>query len=166
MCVGDRTTGTLDEILSFWICKYLFPMAWVRWEYKLIPDDIILPFAYSQALLARQQYSEAAAVLRHTLANVSPDKEGVFYPRGLYSDDDVLFEQINLLAERAELYSFDPDLQLLLGYQLLGIGKLDEAVEPLQNASLDMENAVAATTLLNLLEKIRAENSTVESVNQ
>jgi hypothetical protein len=29
-----------------------------------------------------------------------------------------------------------------------------------------MENAVAATTLLNTLEKIRAENSTVESVNQ
>jgi hypothetical protein len=29
-----------------------------------------------------------------------------------------------------------------------------------------MKNAVAATTLLNVLEKIRAEKSTVESVNQ
>jgi hypothetical protein len=132
----------------------------------LAPEDMILPFAYSQALFAHGQYSEAAAVLRQTLANVTPDKEGIFYPRGLYSDDDVLFEQINLLAERAELYSFDADLQLLLGYQLLGIGRLDEAVVPLQNACLDMENAVAATVLLNMLEKIRAENITVESINQ
>jgi hypothetical protein len=132
----------------------------------LAPDDMILPFAYSQALFARGQYSEASEVLRQSLAKVTPDKEGVFYPRGLYSDDDVLFEQINTLAERAELYSFDANLQLLLGYQLLGIGRLDEAVVPLQNASLDMENAVAATTLLNVLEKIRAENVTVESDNQ
>ncbi len=132
----------------------------------LAPDDIILPFAYSQALFAKEQYSQAAEVLRGTLANVSPEKEGIFYPRGLYPDDDELFEQINRLAEKAELYSFDADLQLLLGYQLLGIGKLDEAVEPLQRAGRDMENAVAATTLLNVLEKIRAENSKVESIKQ
>ena len=104
-------------------------------------------------------------VLRESLMKVSPDKEGVFYPRGLYSDDDVLYEQINVLAEKAELYSFDADLQLLLGYQLLGIGKLDEAVEPLQQASRDMENAVAATTLLNILEKIRVESSEAENTD-
>jgi len=89
---------------------------------ELAPDDMILPFAYSQALFAKEQYYQAAEVLRGVLAKVSPDKEGVFYPRGLYSDDDVLYEQINVLAEKAELYSFDADLQLLLGYQLLGIG--------------------------------------------
>ena len=127
---------------------------------ELAPDDMVLPFAYSQALFAKEQYSEAAEVLRGTLAKVSPEKEGVFYPRGLYPDDDALFEQIDLLAEKAELYSFDADLQLLLGYQLLGVGKLDEAVEPLQQASRDMENAVAATTLLNVLEKIRATDNT------
>jgi len=155
-----------DAVKAFEVENYEMAIEKFGEAMALAPDDIILPFAYSQALFARGQYSEAAAVLRQTLAKVTPDKEGVFYPRGLYSDDDVLFEQINLLAERAELYSFDADLQLLLGYQLLGIGKLDEAVEPLQNASLDMNNAVAATTLLNVLEKIRAENSTVESVNQ
>ena len=132
----------------------------------LAPDDIILPFAYSQAFFAKEQYSEAAEVLRGTLVNVSPEKEGIFYPRGLYPDDDALFEQIDRLAEKAEVYSFDADLQLLLGYQLLGIGKLDEAVGPLQRAGRDMENAVAATTLLNVLEKIRAENSKVESIKQ
>jgi tetratricopeptide (TPR) repeat protein len=155
-----------DAVKAFEIKNYEVAIEKFGEAMALAPDDIILPFAYSQALFARQQYSDAAAVLRQTLVNVAPDKEGVFYPRGLYSDDDVLFEQINLLAERAELYSFDADLQLLLGYQLLGIGKLDEAVVPLQNASLDMKNAVAATTLLNMLEKIRAESGTVESVNQ
>jgi hypothetical protein len=117
---------------------------------------MILPFAYAQALLANEQYTEAAGVLRAALAKVTPEKEGVFYPRGLYPGDDILFEQIDRLAEKAELYSFDADLQLLLGYQLLGIGKIDEAVEPLHQASQDLENAPAATVLLNLLEKIRA----------
>jgi hypothetical protein len=155
-----------DAVKAFEVDNYDVAIEKFGEAMALAPDDMILPFAYSQALFARQHYSEAAEVLRQTLAKITPDKEGVFYPRGLYSDDDVLFEQINLLAERAELYSFDADLQLLLGFQLLGIGELDEAVEPLQNASLDMNNAVAATTLLNMLEKIRAENSTVESVNQ
>ncbi|MCP4256548.1 MAG: hypothetical protein GY774_03365 [Planctomycetes bacterium] len=164
MTLADRYFE--DAVKAFEVNNYELAIEKFGEAMALAPDDMILPFAYSQALFARGQYSEAASVLRHTLANVTPDKEGIFYPRGLYSDDDVLFEQINLLAERAELYSFDADLQLLLGYHLLGIGKLDEAVEPMQNASLDMNNAVAATTLLNMLEKIRAANSTVESVNQ
>jgi tetratricopeptide (TPR) repeat protein len=153
-----------DAVKAFEVNNYEMAIEKFGEAMALAPDDMILPFAYSQALFARGQYSEAASVLRHTLANVTPEKEGIFYPRGLYSDDDVLFEQINLLAERAELYSFDADLQLLLGYHLFGIGELEEAVVPLQNASLDMNNAVAATTILNMLEKIRAENVTVESV--
>jgi len=122
---------------------------------ELAPDDMILPFAYCQAFFAAERYTEAAEVLRAALAKVSPEEEGIFYPRGLYSKDDVLFEQMNQLAGKAELYSFDPDLQLLLGYNLLGIGELDEAVEPLRLATLDLENAPAATVLLNLLEKMR-----------
>jgi len=126
---------------------------------ELAPDDMILPYAYCQALFAAERYTEAAEVLRAALAKVSPEEEGVFYPRGLYSKDDVLFEQMNRLAEIAELYSFDPDLQLLLGYNLLGIGELDEAVEPLRLATLDLENAPAATVLLNLLEKMRIQDA-------
>jgi hypothetical protein len=148
-----------DAVKAFEVDNYELAIEKFGEAMALAPDDMILPFAYSQALFARGQYHEAAAVLRQALAKITPDKEGVFYPRGLYSDDDVLFEQINLLVERAELYSFDADLQLLLGYHLLGIGKLDEAAESLQYASLDMENAVAATTLLNVLEKIRVENN-------
>jgi tetratricopeptide (TPR) repeat protein len=126
---------------------------------EFAPDDMILPFAYAQALLADERYVEAAGVLRTALAKVSPEKEGVFYPRGLYTNDDVLFEQIDRLDEKAKLYSFDADLQLLLGYQLLGIGEIDQAIEPLKLASQDLENATAAAVLLNLLEKVRANSS-------
>jgi len=121
---------------------------------ELATDDTVLPFAYSQALFANEQYTEAAEVLRSALENVSPEKEGVFYPRGLYPDDGILFEQIGRLSKQAELYDFDADLQLLLGYHLLGTGEINKAAEPLQNASQDLENAEAATVLLDLLEKI------------
>ncbi len=125
----------------------------------LAPDDMVLPFAYSQALFANGKYSEAAEFLRVALAKVLPEEEGVFYPRGLYPDDDVLLEQIGRLAERADLYSFDADLQLLLGYHLLGIGRIEEAVIPLQQASQDLQNSASAAVLLDLLEKIRTQNA-------
>ena len=126
---------------------------------ELAPDDIILPFAYVQALFAQEQYSKAAEALRETLGELSGDEMDVFFPRGLYGEDDTLFEQIEQLAETAETYSFDSDLQLLLGYQLLGVGEFDEAKEPLEQASLEPYNAEAAIILLELLEKVKNENS-------
>ncbi|MBN2455445.1 MAG: hypothetical protein JXB29_02740 [Sedimentisphaerales bacterium] len=126
---------------------------------ELAPDDIIMPFAYAQALFAGEKYSQAAEVLRISLSKVTPEQEGVFYPRGLYTEDEVLFEQIERLAEQAELYNFDGDLQLLLGYQLLGIGKIDEASMALYQAKGDWQNTVYADILLNLLEKISAGNT-------
>jgi hypothetical protein len=96
------------------------------------------------------------------LAKVRPEKEGVFYPRGLYPNEDVLLGQIDRLAEKAELFTFDADLQLLLGYQLLGIGEVDQAVEPLMYASKDLVNADAAAVLLELLEKIKTSNGKAE----
>jgi len=123
----------------------------------LAPEDLVLPFAYAQTLFANGQYSEAADALRSALENVSPEAEGVFYPRGLYAEDEVLLHQIDLLTKAAELYTSDADLQLLLGYQLLGIGEIDEALEPLQQAGLDLENKDSAEVLLNLLEKIKTE---------
>jgi tetratricopeptide (TPR) repeat protein len=122
---------------------------------KLSPEDKILPFAYSQALLATGQYSEAAQVLRQALAKIRPDAEGVFYPRGLYANEDALLDQIDSLSKKADAYSYDADLQLLLGYQLLGIGQADRAIEPLTHASQDLENARAAGVLLDLAQKIK-----------
>ena len=122
---------------------------------ELAPDDMILPFAYSQALFAAQRYTEAAEVLRSALTKITSDKEGVFYPRGLYPKVEVLLAQLEMLIEEAELYKFDTDLHLLLGYQLLGLGQFDKAITPLQNASLDLVNNNAATILLGILEKIK-----------
>ena len=125
---------------------------------NLEPDDKILPFAYVQALFADQQYREAAEVLRDALPNVPSDEQGVFFPRGLYENDQTLFAQIDTLAEEANSQSWDNSLQLLLGYQLLGAGKLDEAAQPLGNAKQSYQNQTAATILLDLIEKIKLDN--------
>jgi len=126
---------------------------------EIAPDDVILPFAYSQALFANEQYSEAATVLRTALAKISSDEQTAFYPRGLYSDDDTLFDHVDRLSEKADFYTFDADIQLLLGYHLLGIGELDAAVEPLLKAGEDLTNAQASKVLLKLLEKTKAESA-------
>ena len=46
-------------------------------------------------------------------------------------DEEVLLAQIDLLAAQAELYNLNSDLQLLLGYHMIGIGEPQEAVKPL-----------------------------------
>jgi tetratricopeptide (TPR) repeat protein len=130
---------------------------------ELAPEDQILPFAYSQALIAVENYPVAAQVLRQALAKVRPEEEGVFYPRGLYADEDTLLDQIDRLSEKAELYSNDADLQLLLGYQLLGIGEVDRAVVPLISAKEDLVNAQASGVLLNLAEKIKISEAEKEN---
>jgi tetratricopeptide (TPR) repeat protein len=132
---------------------------------ELAPDDIILPFAYAQALFANGQYSEAVVVLRAALANISPEEQTVFYPRGLYPNDDELFDHIDKLAEKADFYTFDADLQLLLGYHLLGVGELDAAIEPLTRAGHDFMNVEASQILLKLLETIKAQ-AAIEAADQ
>jgi tetratricopeptide (TPR) repeat protein len=121
---------------------------------ELASDDIVLPFAYAQALFAKGRYEKAAEALREALSKAPPQKEGAFYPRGLYLDADILNEQIDKLS-RAVRLTLDADLQLLLGYQLLGMGRFDEAIEPLQNAQQDEGNHQAATLLMTLLDKLR-----------
>jgi hypothetical protein len=123
----------------------------------LSPEDVVLPFAYAQALFANKQYYQAADVLREALAKLPPDKEGVFYPRGLYANDDVLFKQIEELMNKQDDSGDNADLQLLLGYHLLGIGETGYAREPLERAGLDPKNAKAVAVLLKLQEKLEKE---------
>ena len=130
---------------------------------ELAPDDMVLPFAYGQALMASRQYSRAAEVLRAVLVKISPEKEGVFYPRGLYPKEELLLAQIDDLATKADAFSSDADLQLLLGYQLLGIGQTDQALAPLMFASKDLVNADSAAVLLKLLEKVKTSNDEAEN---
>jgi hypothetical protein len=122
----------------------------------LAPEDKVLPFAYSQALFAAGNYTQAAESLREALAKVNPETEGVFYPRGLYSTDDDLIKQIDTLNESANQNSQDANLQLLLGYHQLGTGELDKAAAPLHQAAADQTNAPAANSLIKLLDKLQA----------
>jgi hypothetical protein len=122
----------------------------------LEPNDIILPFAYAQTMLAEGKYYQAADMLRLTLQKSSPEQQGVYFPRGLYLDENTLMDQIDLLAKQAQSQPTDSNLQLLLGYQLLGIGETEKAIGPLQKAKEDSTNSAAATMLLELAEKIKA----------
>jgi thioredoxin-like negative regulator of GroEL len=123
---------------------------------SLAPEDMILPYAYAQALFADGHYSKAAEVLRTALQKVTPEKEGVFFPRGLYANDDVLYGQIEKLVDKADLNNKDSDLQLLLGYNLLGVGETGYARDALEQASQDPKNAESAQILLNVLEKMES----------
>lgn len=123
----------------------------------LSPEDMILPFAYAQALFADKQYSEAAGVLRQALKKLPPDKESVFYPRGLYANDDVLFKQVEELMNKQDESGDNADLQLLLGYHLLGTGETGYAREALEQAGQAEKNTEAVAVLLRLLEKVEKE---------
>jgi tetratricopeptide (TPR) repeat protein len=122
----------------------------------LDPQDMILPFAYAQAQIAQGKYTQAAEMLRLALSKSSPDKEGVYFPRGLYLNENTLDEQIDRLAEAAGNNPADSDLQLLLGYQWLGIGETEKALVPLNNAARDDRNRAAAIVMLDLAEKIKS----------
>ena len=124
---------------------------------RLAPNDMILPFAHSQALMASEQYARAAEVLRIALLKTKPDNRGVFYPRGLYADDETVLKQVETLAEETQKQFNNADLQLLLGYQLLGLGKIDEAAGPLERARTEPVNAIPADILLDLLNKMKYE---------
>lgn len=132
---------------------------------RLSPGDMILPFAYAQALFAGGKYDESADMLRRALSHVTPEKEGVFYPRGLYANDDVLYAQIEKLVDKMEASDTDNDanLQLLLGYHLLGTGETGYARDTLEQAAQDPTNETSAKILLRMADKIESEAKTDET---
>jgi tetratricopeptide (TPR) repeat protein len=123
----------------------------------LSPDDIILPFTYSQALFANGDYALAASVLREAVAKIPDDELTVYYPRGLYEDEAILTGQIKQLESAAEKEPFHSDYQLLLGYQYLGSGEVDKALQPLTDAAGSTANTVTAGKLLDLATQLETE---------
>lgn len=123
------------------------------------PEDRILPFAYAQALFAAKRYQDAISVLQ--LALVMPDKDGkplgVFYPRGLYPDDDTLYTHIDLFMDVQEKHPQDPGYQFLLGYHLLGIGEITLARDTLEPIRTDATYGKAVDTLLDLADRLEEE---------
>jgi hypothetical protein len=125
---------------------------------RLEPNDVILPFAYAQALFANNDYEQAAAVLQTALNEMAPAKPEVFFPRGLYKDDALLTAQIKNLERAVMMNPTNSGLQLLYGYQLLGIGKADDAKVPLGVAKRDARTAGPASALLSLIDRVKAES--------
>lgn len=125
---------------------------------KLAPEDIILPYAFSQALFADGRFEHAVQVLRTVINNLQPDQEGIYYPRGLYLDEKLLFKQIDQLADQTQRSPSNPDLQLLLGYHLLGIGEIDTSIEQFAKASQYPQNTEAATVLLRFAVELKTAN--------
>ncbi len=123
----------------------------------LSPDDVILPFTYSQALFAEGDYAHAASVLRTAMLNIPEDELTIYYPRGLYEDEKVLTGQIDQLRIAVDKEPFASDYQLLLGYQYLGLGDLEKAHMPLMQAAKDPANEIAAGKLLELAAQLEAE---------
>jgi tetratricopeptide (TPR) repeat protein len=126
-------------------------------------DDVILPFTYCQALFAEGRYAHAASVLRSAVLRLSEDELTVYYPRGLYEDEEVLNGQIAQLAEATATEPSNADLKLLLGYQLLGTGENERCVEQLNEVLTDEVNGPTAEKLITLVEK--AESEKAESEN-
>ncbi|MHC4413087.1 MAG: tetratricopeptide repeat protein, partial [Planctomycetota bacterium] len=146
-----------DGIKAFEAGNYGKAVYYFRSATRVEPDDIVLPFAYAQALFAGKQYDEAARVLREEIVNLSEEDKAVFYPRGLYPNDETLFGQIERLAARTARYPDNEELRFLLGYQYLGIGRYEEAGEQLRRLNSQSRNSAAAAMLLELIEKITTE---------
>ncbi len=124
----------------------------------LSPDDVVVPFTYSQALFAAGEYARSASVLRSALDQIPDDELTIYYPRGLYKDEDILESQVKQLKETLLREPFAADYQLLLGYQYLGLGQLDKATFRLRQAADDYANREAAEKLLALAEQLTEEN--------
>jgi tetratricopeptide (TPR) repeat protein len=149
-----------DGVKAFGEGDYSTALAKFALARETAPDDKILPFAHSQAYFALEDYKSAATVLRAAIAKVKPETEGIYYPRGLYPSDDVLLKQIEQLREKADRSKGDADLQLLLGYQYLGLDELDKAEGPLKNAIADELNGDTAKSLLQMLDNLRTGQTT------
>lgn len=120
------------------------------------PENRVLPFVYAQALFADGKYSQAADVLREAVRNLDAERQELFYPLGFYRDEDVLNGQVDKLREAAAAEPSNPDLELLLGYQLLGLGRYEDALNALEKAQADYVNREAASTMIDILEEARS----------
>lgn len=136
--------------------NYTRAIGQIRRAIGFAPQDEILPFTLAQAYFADGQYTDAALVLRETFGKMPRDKETIYYPRGLYADQEVLAEQIELLEAAAEVKPLNGDVNLLMAYHRLGMGELDMVAGQLEKAAQDDDNAVAVVIMSDLLGKAMA----------
>ena len=113
-----------------------------------------MPFTYTQALFASGDYALAAYVLREAMTKMPADEPAIYFPRGLYKDDQILLAQIAQLESAIAIEPFSTDYQLLLGYQYLGIAQWDKAVNALAQAARNPLNTGVVTKLVDIAEKM------------
>jgi len=161
----ERVNRHLDNIAgSFADSDFTEALLLARQAAQAEPDSSVLRFVHSQCLFAAGEYGEAAVVLRDALLKSDSEQAGVFYSPGLYPDQDILAAQISdLIDAAAEAKQFDAHLQLLLGYQLLGIGRYEDALDALQKAKLDYMNKKAAELLIDVLEKAQQQDAAAKT---
>ncbi len=122
---------------------------------KQMPDNTNLRFICAQTLFAGGRYQNAAITVRSTLERMAQTgQQDVFYPMSLYPDQTTLNQQIDKLTAAVNVAPKNASLKLLLGYQLLGVGRVDEGVNYLQKASQDTVNEKAALYLVKVSSKI------------
>ena len=119
------------------------------------PESFVLPFIHSQSLFAAGRYNDSAYELRKALDKAGTERKGVYFSPGLYPDKSVLDSQIAELKTAADSDLYNYDLQLLLGYQLLGVEKYDQAMNALEQAEKDSRNRAPARLLIAVLEQSR-----------
>jgi Tfp pilus assembly protein PilF len=152
----SETDKLFDEaVKAFESQDYAGAAEKLRTAVRMEPNDVVLPFAYAQTLFAMTEYEKAAAVLYTALTEMGPKKQDVFYPRGLYKDEAVLDGQIKNLQRAVLMDPQNAEMQLLLGYQLLGTGKYDEAKAPLNAAARNARTATPAQALISLLDRVK-----------
>lgn len=153
--------GFEEGVKAFEAEQYANAVECFRQVVAIDRDDRVAPFAYAQALFADGRYPDAAEALRQALVpDPTQAARGVFYPRGLYKDEETLYEHIDRLMDQVENSPQEADLQLLMGYHLLGIGEVDQALAPLQKAGQEPKNAQAVGLLMDLARRITEKTAT------
>ena len=89
--------------------------------------------------------------LRHALQTAITQKQDVAFAIDLYPDEGILNGQIDALKKAVISEPQRADLQLLLGYQLFGIGRYEQALEALRHAESDKVNQQSAKVLIDII---------------
>lgn len=147
---GQAIQEHLDDIAAaFRSENYIIARSTARAALMQYPDDMGLLMIGSQAEFASEDYKQAATLLRKALTSQDIEKYGVPVPAQLYANDQVWAEQIDRLLEAVLDDKTNPELNLLLGYQLFASGDIEISKEFLNKAVLDHINRRSARVLLD-----------------
>lgn len=127
------------------------------------PESSRLGFLYSQSLFASGRYTSAAGVLRQSVMKMAEKGDKALRPLELYSGEDVLIKQVKALRYEIKNRSDKGDLELLLGYELWGLYRYDEASKTLAAVVKDdYVNGQAAGVLMSMVAESKRSNEKKE----